>query len=240
MFAVDLADVEFTDRMRIGVLPGSFSPVHLRHQEIAENVLEYANLDYIVILANDFTPHKPSVLDIEHRVNMLYEAFKHHPQIIVIRKASDFKFPRIRNVVEYIKHQSDVHIAGVSGYDSITSFMSRFGIGMHAGRSFNLRGENTRLYDSWAATYKQGEDPRMIPELMKDLVVQKVYVPTEADPHSSDIRKYFQRKKGRKISSDKLPLSKRVFKYIQKNKLYQSVEPSKLKAYCKWAFTVVK
>lgn len=236
LLAVDLTDLELTDGMKIGVMPGSFSPVHLRHQELAENILKYTDADFIFLIANDFTPHKPAILDLEHRVQMLYEAFKNHPRIIVIRDANEFKFPRSNDIIRYMKSKADVHVMGVSGYDSITNFAAKLGVRYMANKSFKQDGVVKYFYDSWAATFKQGENPKNIPDRVGDLVIQKVYAPTKVDPHSSEIRSEFQKKDRDGLRAKTLALPKKVFNYIQKNKLYRKKEPSKLKAYCQWLF----
>jgi nicotinate-nucleotide adenylyltransferase len=57
----------------IGIMGGTFNPVHLGHLIAAELVREQIKLDKIIFIPTGNPPHKSSktILDSEHRVNML-------------------------------------------------------------------------------------------------------------------------------------------------------------------------
>lgn len=65
--------------MKIGILGGSFNPVHLGHIKIAQDVRAFLNLDEIWFLCAAQPPHKKDVISHVHRYNMLKLALKNYP-----------------------------------------------------------------------------------------------------------------------------------------------------------------
>jgi nicotinate-nucleotide adenylyltransferase len=58
-------------RSRIGIMGGSFNPVHCRHLQIAERALEENKLDSVLFIPNGNPPHKQDELaDADHRFEM--------------------------------------------------------------------------------------------------------------------------------------------------------------------------
>ncbi|RZW14715.1 MAG: nicotinic acid mononucleotide adenylyltransferase, partial [Desulfobulbaceae bacterium] len=57
----------------IGLLGGTFDPVHNGHLQLGEKVLEKFNLDKIVFIPAAHPPHKNGtvIVDVEHRLEML-------------------------------------------------------------------------------------------------------------------------------------------------------------------------
>lgn len=58
---------------RIGVIGGSFDPVHVGHLIIAQDAIERLNLSEVIFIPASIPPHKQHVqqMDSEHRMNML-------------------------------------------------------------------------------------------------------------------------------------------------------------------------
>jgi nicotinate-nucleotide adenylyltransferase len=67
---------------RIGVMGGSFDPVHMGHLRVAEEAVEYLGLDQILFVPAAVPPHKPDkqVLPMEHRWEMLKMAIRGNPR----------------------------------------------------------------------------------------------------------------------------------------------------------------
>lgn len=65
----------------IGVLGGTFNPVHNGHLEIAGSVRETFNLDKVLFIPSGLPPHKinTEVADAEHRLAMVYCATASNP-----------------------------------------------------------------------------------------------------------------------------------------------------------------
>lgn len=81
--------------MKIGVMGGSFNPIHNGHINLAENAITKLGLDKLLIVPVGNPCHKPSkelVLG-EHRINMCRLAFKDNEKVSV----SDFEVNRTEN-----------------------------------------------------------------------------------------------------------------------------------------------
>lgn len=66
---------------KIGILGGSFNPVHLGHIELARNVYEEFNLSRVLLMLTGNPPHKPasSLAPVQDRLNMLNLAASRYP-----------------------------------------------------------------------------------------------------------------------------------------------------------------
>jgi nicotinate-nucleotide adenylyltransferase len=66
--------------MKIGILGGTFDPVHNGHLIIARNAKQQYNLDKILLIPSGTPPHKDlsKVTKAEHRLNMLTAASKNY------------------------------------------------------------------------------------------------------------------------------------------------------------------
>lgn len=71
--------------MRIGLYGGTFDPIHLGHLIVMENVINYMNLDRIIILPSSNPPHKKDkkITNVNTRVEMVSEAIKDNDKIIL-------------------------------------------------------------------------------------------------------------------------------------------------------------
>ena len=56
--------------MNIGILGGTFNPIHYGHLFIAQYILDFMNLDKILFIPSGNPPHKNGVIDKIHRLNM--------------------------------------------------------------------------------------------------------------------------------------------------------------------------
>ena len=59
--------------MKIGILGGTFDPIHNAHIEIAKNALEQFKLDKVWIMPTPNPPHKDktNITSVEDRMNMI-------------------------------------------------------------------------------------------------------------------------------------------------------------------------
>lgn len=69
---------------KIGIMGGTFSPIHIGHLMIAQRAYEEYHLDQVVFLPNGNPPHKAddSVLDVFHRAEMVKLAIQSHPEFV--------------------------------------------------------------------------------------------------------------------------------------------------------------
>lgn len=66
---------------KIGILGGTFNPIHFGHLLIAESVRESFDLDKVIFIPSGQPPHKPDseVIDPEHRLKMVRRAVVSNP-----------------------------------------------------------------------------------------------------------------------------------------------------------------
>jgi nicotinate-nucleotide adenylyltransferase len=62
--------------MRLGILGGTFDPIHFGHLKIAEFCRKELNLDLVLFIPSGNPPHKKAVADYKHRVRMIKLALK--------------------------------------------------------------------------------------------------------------------------------------------------------------------
>lgn len=66
--------------MRIGILGGTFDPIHNGHIAVAHTALAHADIDHVVFVPNRTPPHKPAPWAPEqHRIAMLTRALADTP-----------------------------------------------------------------------------------------------------------------------------------------------------------------
>lgn len=72
----------FPAAKRVGIIGGSFDPVHLGHLIIAQDALERLDLSEIIFIPAAIPPHKQHVQQVapEHRMNMLRLAIEEDPR----------------------------------------------------------------------------------------------------------------------------------------------------------------
>jgi nicotinate-nucleotide adenylyltransferase len=70
---------------RVGVMGGTFDPIHLGHLRVAEEAVEALELDVMLFIPAAVPPHKlgKRILDFEHRWRMLKAATDNHPRFEV-------------------------------------------------------------------------------------------------------------------------------------------------------------
>ena len=110
----------------VGLYFGTFNPIHIGHLTIANHLAEYSDLDEIWMVV---TPHNPfkkksSLLDNQHRYNMVYEVTEDYQKI----KPSDieFKLPQPNytiNTLAYLEEKfSDYEFSLIMGEDNLKGF----------------------------------------------------------------------------------------------------------------------
>ena len=70
--------------MKIGILGGTFNPIHTGHLMLAQEALCKLGLDKVVFVPTFMPPHKTQkVIDAKHRYNMVSMAIKENPALEV-------------------------------------------------------------------------------------------------------------------------------------------------------------
>lgn len=72
------------DKKRIGILGGTFNPIHLGHLMIAEMALEAFNLNRVIFVPAKEPPHKEvDVIEAKYRLEMVHAAVLDNPNFLV-------------------------------------------------------------------------------------------------------------------------------------------------------------
>ncbi|HEX7259527.1 MAG TPA: nicotinate (nicotinamide) nucleotide adenylyltransferase [Candidatus Saccharimonadia bacterium] len=66
---------------RIGLISGTFDPIHNGHIALATHAMDQLGLDEVLLLIDADPPHKPDVSDFEHRMAMAQLATQGYPRI---------------------------------------------------------------------------------------------------------------------------------------------------------------
>jgi len=109
---------------RMGILGGTFNPVHVEHVALAKNALEELKLDKLFVMPTFISPHKNSApAPAEDRINMLKIAFSGEEKIIV----SDYEIQKQGKsytylTVEHFKNTFDAKLFFICGGDMLTNF----------------------------------------------------------------------------------------------------------------------
>ncbi|MDI9520530.1 MAG: nicotinate-nucleotide adenylyltransferase [Bacillota bacterium] len=110
--------------MRLGIMGGTFDPIHSGHVEIAKIAMEEAGLHKVVFLPDGDPPHKDSVTRGEDRLNMVKLAIADFPGFI----ASDMELKRkgttytVDTLLELKNQDEDTDLFYIVGSDTLRLF----------------------------------------------------------------------------------------------------------------------
>lgn len=111
--------------MNIGLFFGSFNPIHVGHQIIADQILNAAELDQVWLMVSPQNPlkKKSTLLNQYDRLHLVELATKDHPQLI----PSDFEFklPIPSYTIDTLTHLTEKypqhHFSLIMGGDNLES-----------------------------------------------------------------------------------------------------------------------
>lgn len=109
---------------KIGILGGTFNPVHVEHVRLAKSAVEELNLDKLLIMPTFIPPHKSTLpAPAEDRIKMLEIAFKGEEKISI----SDFEIQNKGKsytylTVEHFKQTTGAELYFIVGGDMLTNF----------------------------------------------------------------------------------------------------------------------
>lgn len=109
---------------KVGILGGTFNPVHVEHVDIARCAIEQLNLDKLIVMPTYISPHKNSLpAPAEDRLNMLKIAFSGCEKVEV----SDYEIAKQGKsytylTVEHFGENKDVELYFIVGGDMLTNF----------------------------------------------------------------------------------------------------------------------
>lgn len=109
---------------KVGILGGTFNPVHNEHVALARLAVKELGLDKLIVMPTYISPHKKDApAPAEHRLNMLKRAFIGEDKIEV----SDFEILKqgksyTYQTVEHFKTVYDAQLFFICGGDMLTDF----------------------------------------------------------------------------------------------------------------------
>ncbi|MET6989692.1 nicotinate (nicotinamide) nucleotide adenylyltransferase [Sediminicola arcticus] len=94
---------------KVGLYFGTFNPIHIGHLAIANHMVEFSDLEEVWLV---ITPHSPfkkkkTLLDNNHRYEMVYEATKNYPKLHPSK--IEFDLPQPNYTVNTLVHLSEKH-----------------------------------------------------------------------------------------------------------------------------------
>lgn len=118
--------METQKRRKVGILGGTFDPIHIGHLILAESAYESFGLDYVLIMPNGNPPHKPGRVNatMEQRIHMAKLAVSDNQHLVV----SDFektnhRFHYTYETLEMLrKEHPDTDYYFILGGDSLVQF----------------------------------------------------------------------------------------------------------------------
>lgn len=115
--------------MRIGILGGTFNPIHLGHLVLAEEAKEKLNLDKVIFVPAYIPPHKKDeeIVEANHRLKMVELAAKGNPCFEVSPFEIDAKTTSysVETLREFKKrYGEDTKLFFITGADSLGELFS--------------------------------------------------------------------------------------------------------------------
>jgi nicotinate-nucleotide adenylyltransferase len=113
-------------RKKVGILGGTFDPIHTGHLILAENAYESFSLDYVLIMPNGNPPHKPGQVNatMEQRTHMaeLAVADNEHLQVSDFEKTPQDYHYTFETLEFLTKRHPDTDYYFILGADSLIHF----------------------------------------------------------------------------------------------------------------------
>lgn len=209
----DLNIQTFKQNNKIGIMGGTFDPIHFGHLFIAQTALDKLKLNKIIFIPTGKPPHKDErlITDSHKRVDMLNLAVKNNSKfetslIEVTRKKTTYTIDTINELKQYYKEETDFYF--ITGTDAF--------IGLETWKKY------TQLLDTvkFIVMTREVANSELLDEKIELFTkeyranITKIEIPT-LDISSTDIRRRV--KEG---SSIKYLLPENVEEYILKNRIY--------------------
>ncbi len=109
---------------KVGILGGTFNPVHLEHIALAKVAVSQLNLDKLIVMPTYISPHKDRVPAPEgDRLNMLRLAFQGVDKVEIsdyeiLKKGKSYTY----QTVEYFNQEKDIDLYFIVGGDMLNDF----------------------------------------------------------------------------------------------------------------------
>ncbi len=200
------------DAKRIGIMGGTFNPIHNGHLVIAENAREQYSLDQVMFIPTGHSPlrHKQQITDAVHRCEMVSLAIADNPwfvlnQIEIQSSETSYTFLTIEKLKQNYKN-SDLYF--ILGADSLFDFQTW--------KNPDLILRNCKILAAYRKHQRQEEFFQYIAYLNKKYP-DKFY---PLDTPSLEVSSQEIRRRTKERQTIRYLVPKEVEAYIRKNKLY--------------------
>ena len=112
---------------KAGLFFGTFNPIHIGHLVIANHLVEFSDLEEVWFVITPKSPFKTkqSLLDNNHRYQMVYEAVKEYPNLKI--STIEFNMPQPNYTVHTLvkleeEYGSEYDFSLIMGEDNLKSF----------------------------------------------------------------------------------------------------------------------
>ena len=200
------------EKQRIGIMGGTFNPVHMGHLLLAEWAYEQIGLDKVWMMPNAVPPHKTGqqILSKEHRIAMLQLAIEGNPhfQLSLFEKEdrAHYSYETMEALQEAYPDYDFYYLMGGDSLFDIEKWVEfrRFLASCHILAAGRTDGRNQEL-SNWAAILKEKYQAEIT--LLNSPVIEI---------SSSEIRN--RKKEGKSI---RYLVPDPVFSYIEAHDLYR-------------------
>jgi len=112
---------------KVGLFFGTFNPIHIGHLVIANHLVEFSDLDEVWFVITPQSPFKTkqSLLDNNHRYQMVFEAVQDYPKLKPSKIEFDLPQPNYTtNTLAHLddKYGNDHQFSLIMGEDNLKSF----------------------------------------------------------------------------------------------------------------------
>ena len=128
---------------KVGLYFGTFNPIHIGHLIIANHMAEFSGLDEVWFVITPKSPFKAkqSLLDNNHRYQMVLEAIQDYPKLRASKIEFDLPQPNYTiNTLVHLqeKHSEDYHFSLLMGEDNLK--------GLHKWKNYEAILEHYEIY----------------------------------------------------------------------------------------------
>ncbi len=192
---------------QVGLYFGTFNPIHIGHLVIANHMVEYSSLDEVWFVITPQSPFKTkqSLLDNNHRYQMVFEAIQEYPKL----RAStiEFDLPQPNYTIHTLVHLDEKYGEEYSfslllGEDNLKSF--------HKWKNYKEILENHHLY-----VYPRISGGSLPAQFQEHPKVHKVEAPI------MEISSTFIRKSHKSGKNVRPMLPEAVWKYMDEMNFYR-------------------
>jgi nicotinate-nucleotide adenylyltransferase len=115
---------------RLGIIGGTFNPIHLGHLRSAEEVADAFGLELVVFVVSAVPPHKEpkGIIEVDHRLEMVRRALAGNPRfsasdLEVRRKGRSYTVDTLRYFRRCVGPAADIYfIIGMDAFAEITTW----------------------------------------------------------------------------------------------------------------------